>query len=827
MSLYKKAFFTGIARIFTQPRLSIPLILTLGLTLGAVLTVATISNTLLLQPLSGINNEKDILNYDLKLKMSDKFTIPFFTKKHLHDINDYFKDAGIWAGISTKPSSLKVNNVSFAATEVVATPNILEVLGSKLIKGESVNISDPEKYIWLSSSLWNSAFNGQNSAVGGIIQIKNEDYIVAGIIEDVLAIQSEKEILSQQYWHIKDPKKAAAIPETGNVGGNIDSLLLFTKNKSAAPTVEDMQQWQTQYIENNLPADNVAFFLQWMKQMQTETVIKNYRDSLLGETTSLLTALSIAVIGLLLMAVLNLFNIYIAHYQTRAKEFALQLTTGASQLKLKTMIWLENFPLFVLAIVTGLLTTGWLIRLLPTLASDIFPLIQSIHIDEFTLVLSIGVIILINTVFSYLALIHINKKQLANNLNHSGKGTQTQVSNTISRGLMVVQMAIASILLTATVMLAMQSYQAVYRDLGYDYSNSYEISLGLGSTEAYADNMNNNKANPEKLAMLQKEISEIIETNITGSRVIVPSNGPLSGSVAIHTVTDGENSDPIMFAFRLLSADYFEAFKIPFLAGSNLSQQQIDNKENRIVIDEALAKLLFPNLSLEEIIGKDYPFRGGEGTPADIIQGIVPFTYSQAGTISGGHFPTLYRAEGDYGLPMFTIKVPKNTVVDNERITNAIQEKYPEYDQVNITSLERLWLEQTKTQRISLWIIITVAFLTIFLAALGISGLTQITTNQRKYELAIRMATGAKQSKLLRFILKDAFWMLFIGLGLGFIVSVFCYQPLKQQLTMFPEFNWLVMSFLDTGLIIVVLSSVLIPAWRVISSDPMQSLREE
>ena len=57
MSLMKKALFNGVARVFLLPRLSIPLILTLGLTLGAVLSVIAISSTLLYQPLQGIKNE--------------------------------------------------------------------------------------------------------------------------------------------------------------------------------------------------------------------------------------------------------------------------------------------------------------------------------------------------------------------------------------------------------------------------------------------------------------------------------------------------------------------------------------------------------------------------------------------------------------------------------------------------------------------------------------------------------------------------------------------------------------------------------------------------
>ena len=61
----------------------------------------------------------------------------------------------------------------------------------------------------------------------------------------------------------------------------------------------------------------------------------------------------------------------------------------------------------------------------------------------------------------------------------------------------------------------------------------------------------------------------------------------------------------------------------------------------------------------------------------------------------------------------------------------------------------------------------------------------------------------------------------------GFIVSVIGYQQIQQQLEMLPEFNWLAMTALDGGLIVIVLLSVLMPAWRVISSDPMQALREE
>jgi len=146
---------------------------------------------------------------------------------------------------------------------------------------------------------------------------------------------------------------------------------------------------------------------------------------------------------------------------------------------------------------------------------------------------------------------------------------------------------------------------------------------------------------------------------------------------------------------------------------------------------------------------------------------------------------------------------------------------------LQVTSLKERWNEQTLSERLSLWLVLTMTGLTLFLAAIGIAGLTQMTTNQKKYELAVRMATGAKQSRLLNFILKDAFWMLSLGLGLGFIICVFGYQQLQTSLTLLPEFNWFAMTSLNIGLVIIVLLSVTVPAWRVISSDPMHALREE
>jgi ABC-type antimicrobial peptide transport system permease subunit len=138
-----------------------------------------------------------------------------------------------------------------------------------------------------------------------------------------------------------------------------------------------------------------------------------------------------------------------------------------------------------------------------------------------------------------------------------------------------------------------------------------------------------------------------------------------------------------------------------------------------------------------------------------------------------------------------------------------------------------MWKGHTASQRISLSIVLAVTGLTLLLAAIGVAGLTQMATNHKLYELAIHMALGAKQSRLVYFIFKDATWMLLIGLGLGFAVSVFGYQSVQQQISILPLFDWTTMGMMDAGLIAIVVMAVVMPAWRTIKADPMGALRQE
>tara|TARA_R110002167_G_scaffold19055_7_gene70789 strand:- start:15484 stop:17979 length:2496 start_codon:yes stop_codon:yes gene_type:complete len=831
MSLMKKALFNGVARILTLPRLSIPLILTLGLTLGAVLSVIAISSTLLYQPLQGVQNENKLQTFEYRLKMSETLSVSYWNMNRLAAFSERFADLGEWAGITPSEQDVAINETIYPTTSYNASNNILDILGAKLILGDDVTIASPTKYVWISESLWQSAYGGVKSVLGKQINANNKNYIIAGVIEDVMAISSNQAILNQQVWFISDLNEVKAQPDNvGNVSSEIDYLIVKTLNgQEKLPTLAQTDEWLVDYFTQNVDAENLQMYLDFLSKTDKKVVTESYRSNMLGDTEDLIIALFAAVIGLLLMATLNLLNLFIAHYQGRTKEFAIQISLGASLLKVRTLVLLENLPSFLLAAVTGLLVTGWVLKSLPLIAGDSMPMIDAIGINVTTIIASVAIILILSVLFSALALVDIDKKALANNLNSSGKGIQAQSNQWLSRVLMVVQLSIASVLLTASVMITTQSYQAVYQDLGYDIGNGYNVMVDIADDEYITQLREWDNYQDSEVKTLLADISALIENRVADSHVVIPAVAPISSELQVQAFQDQENNGQrVIYQIRRLSSDFFSTFNIEMLVGANLTQAQIDNDEARIVIDANMAKTMFPNLTNDEIIGKAIQLDPSSERPPLIITGIVANTISQTGMAAPLTLPAVYSHRIDGGSNLqFTIMMPEGKILSAKMLDAELKRQFPRLSNLQVRPLTDIWQQQTLNQRVSLWIVLAMTGLTLFLAAIGVAGLTQMTTNHRKFELAIRMATGAKQMKLINFILKDALWMLVIGLGLGFVASVFSYQQLEQQLDMLPNFNWLAMSLLDVGLITIVMFSVFMPAWKVISSDPMQALRQE
>lgn len=539
----------------------------------------------------------------------------------------------------------------------------------------------------------------------------------------------------------------------------------------------------------------------------------------------LLTLMSVAVFGLLVMASLNLLNLFIVHYQSRGKEFSIQVSLGANLNRLRLMLMLENIPAFVAAGLLGLLIAGWGIRSLPELADGKLPMVNEVSLDVFTCIAAFFMVLLLALIFSLFAFVGVNHQRPIDTLNSSGKGTPAQSKQWLGRSLMVLQLSLATMLVTGSVMLARQSYDVVYQPLGYKLGNSYQARIHFNDEQWQRSLQAAEKYYGSEYQILRHELKRQIETAIPEAKVLDAHQAPLSHSLNL-TIAQVGTEKAVLHQYKSLSKDYFSSFNIVFLAGRNLTQEEIEAGDKLIVIDEIMARKLSKTSNPADALGMEIQLKNTETSKNKVI-GVINNTVTGLVDIESHEFPEIYssrvRLQGTLDL---TILMAEGETLSKKHLEQALANKDSRLGKIDFTSLHERWSEQTQAQRISLWLTITMTALTLFIAAVSIAGLTQMTTNQKRYELAIRMATGSKQARLMQLVFKDAGWMLGLGLIFGFVLSALGYNQISQTISLMPPFDWASMIGLDLILTLVVLVAVALPAWRIIKADPMQALRE-
>ena len=552
--------------------------------------------------------------------------------------------------------------------------------------------------------------------------------------------------------------------------------------------------------------------------------VVSYRDAYIGDSERLVFVLMFAMLSLLIMACLNLLNMFIAHYQGRNKEFAIQICMGSSVTKLRSLIFTENIPMFLMATVLGLITAGWLIEILPQLAGDNLPLLDQISLDLSSVIIALIVIALINFVFAIIAVLYVDKTALTDSLNSSGKGTPAQQKTAISKALMVIQLTLASILLTGASVSVKDSYTTTYTDLGYSMPNAFEVSLPITDDQWQTSLGEFEQYRGSEWQQLRTDL--VNRLSPLGGEVMDINTLPLSSNVSMSAFPDPETGNTVMIRPQMWTKGLLDKFDIKLLAGRDLTPDDVDLPN--VLIAKSFAISRVGESQWQSAVGTELKM----GEDADDIYNIVGIVEDTVPLPSGSinlDAPEIYfTSPARIGINQLSavVLMPDGTDLPSSQVELALKGIDARLGEVRVESMQQRWNTVTEATRLNMYVVSGLAVLTLVLAAIGVSGLSQITAGQKRYELAVRMATGAKQSRLLQLLLKDSIWMLIIGLGLGAVAAVGAYQYLLDFFESAPAFDWSVTAAINTMLGFVMLLSISIPGWMVIRKDPMSVLRE-
>jgi predicted permease len=305
------------------------------------------------------------------------------------------------------------------------------------------------------------------------------------------------------------------------------------------------------------------------------------------------SAILLVAVGLvLLIACANVANMLLARAQNRGREIAVRLSVGASRAQLVRQLMIESLALAGLGALVGLGLAHAAGRVLSTLQPPVqVPFSFAFAIDANVVGYAIAISLATALGFGLVPALRASRPDLVAALKgdrtggHEGRAR----SSFLSRALVVGQLAVSLVLLVAGALLTRGLFEAQHVELGFDPSHVSALSFDLG--------MNNYSL--EEAQAFQRQLLERLRAVPGVDSVSMAVRLPLAPDINMDGVRvpghhDAED-DPTPIDATYVDGSYFRVVGVPIVEGRAFDESDVEGSPKVIVINEAMAKLYWPN----------------------------------------------------------------------------------------------------------------------------------------------------------------------------------------------------------------------------------------
>jgi predicted permease len=530
-----------------------------------------------------------------------------------------------------------------------------------------------------------------------------------------------------------------------------------------------------------------------------------------------------ALAGLvLLVACLNLANILLARGAGRAREIAIRLALGGGRARIIRQLLIEGLMLSVLGGVAALLTAWWAASRVPSSLASVMS--APIYIDvspDSRVIATVALSSIVSTLlFALGPAWTLSRPDLSTTLKQSAPLGAPRKRRIGMPALMVTtQVALSVALLISAGVFLRASMNAASSDPGFPLE---------GGILAHVD---------PRLAGFDRAQSRALYISVLDRLRSLPNveAASLASIVPFGETRDGrlvqQGNDTIFSMFNVVGASYFDAIRLPVVAGRpfTAAEEREASAEPVAIVDLTLSKRLFPATSA---LGQSIRLSGFD-QPEEIVRivGVVGNVRDDVLQPPAGH---VYVPFGSHDTREMTVHVRTASGFEArmlEPVRAAIQRVDP---RLPILSVETLTNHRDGTM--SLWAVALAARLFVmfgliagFLATAGVYGLRAYLVTQRRREIGIRIALGGTRANVLGQLLREGSWMAIAGLFAGTLLAVGLIQVLRrsEMLYQVETIDPLVFILAPLVLASATAAASYIPARRAIRVDPTVVLRPE
>ncbi|HEX4229786.1 MAG TPA: ABC transporter permease [Bryobacteraceae bacterium] len=685
------------------------------------------------------------------------------------------------------------------------TLGVQPVLGRDFRAGEDA--AGAPRTVIISYSAWHKRFGGKRDVLGRSLTLNGNTATVIGVLPRDFQFAPYG---GAEFWATL---RASDSCEQHRGCHNLITIARLRDGVSMETASADMrsvaQQLRRQYPDTNRDFGGAN--------------LVPLRDFIIGDVRPILLVLLSGAILLLLMAGVNVTTLLLSRSDKRQREIAVRGALGASSSRLFHQFATEGFVLAAIGGAVGLVFSEWGIRLLtglvPAEKMESMPYLRGLGLNGPTVALACGISLVAGVMFSIVPIARTSLSEMIESLKEGARGSAGTTWRRFGSGLVVIEVALAMVLMVSAGLLGQSLYQLLHLDLGFkpDHLAYFQTSWAPGRYET-----------DEQTVVVERRMVDRISTLpdvVSVSTSTAPPIDSAWGTASFHIVGQPNHKENNEVINRQVSADYFRTLQARLWEGRYFKEDENASKPPVVIINRTLANKYFRS---EDPIGKQIYY---DWEPQSAMQVVGVVDDIKEGPLEDPNWAALYvpNDQRPVGWPAILVRTSQPPESLFPRIAAAIHSVDPF---ITVSG------EETMTERINqspsaylhrsaAWLVGIFAGAALLLGVVGFYGVVAYSVGQRTREIGVRMALGAERNAVYRLVLGEAGRLTAVGIVIGIAGSLGAAILLRTLL--FGVQPWDAPTLVGVAVLLGI-SSILasyIPARRAASVNPVEALRVE
>ena len=651
-------------------------------------------------------------------------------------------------------------------------------------------------------SLWTRAFGADLKALGRTVHLNGYAFTIVGVMPAGFDFPGRAEVWMPRELFPDDSTRSAH---------NFRVYARLKPNVSLPSAQSDMRTIGARLASEYLDDKDHGI-----------RVVSLY-EQIVGPVRPALLILLGAVGFVLLIACVNVANLQLARGSARMRELALRGALGATRGRLIRQLLTESVLLAAMGGGAGILFGLWGTELLRVAIPPDLPRIGDLRVDLPVLLFALGLSVSAGIVFGLIPALLGSQTDVMDAMKESsGKTTMSTSHRRMGSALVVSEIAIAMVLLAAAGLLIQTFRNLRNVNPGFATQGVWSAEISWPVTASETDQLRAGTLTGTLLSRV-RAIPGIAAAGVITSFPIKEDGPDGYFEIAGRALPADPHQSPDAY-YRLVSRGYFEAMNIPLQRGRMFSapDERLDAPQVALV-NQAFVREFFPG---REAIGQRIRFLGFDRKPQfmqiiGVVNDVRSVELSKAP--QSEVFASGFQHPGDLSSPTLVVRGPRSAI---PRVRQAIHSVDPNVA-VEFQSIQQVLAASVSRQQFQAKLTGVFAALALLLAAIGTYGVQSHAVIRRTGELGIRVALGANPGNVIGLVLREAFAVTAIGIGIGFAGALLLTRTLSSFLFGVSPFDPLVFTAIAVLLAMVTLLACWIPAWRASRIDPLVALRYE